>query len=144
MIERKDLGSWMDGAPEEPGHVPGSTWGLPAEGPGSVAPFGRRVLSMLADWALASALSALLFSYDSTAPLGLFAAMNLLLITVFGATPGQLLLRLRVAPVSGRSPMLLRSFMRTLLLLLVIPAVVWNRDRQPLHDAVAGTAVLRA
>ena len=41
-------------------------------------------------------------------------------------------------------PVVLRAVIRTLLLLLVLPAVIWNRDRQPLHDAVAGTAVVRA
>ena len=44
--------------------------------------------------------------------------------------------------VSGRSPMLLRAAVRTALMLLVLPAVVWNRDGQPLHDAAAGTAVV--
>ncbi|MCW1805685.1 RDD family protein [Brachybacterium squillarum] len=144
MIERKDLGSWMDGAPSEAGHVPGSTWGLPADGPGAVAPAGRRFATLLVDWALASVVSALVFDDESVATLALFATMNVLLITVFGATPGQFLLRLRVTPVSGRSPMVLRALIRTLLLLLVLPAVIWNRDRQPLHDAVAGTAVVRA
>ena len=50
--------------------------------------------------------------------------------------------RVRVVPVSGRSPMLLRAVVRTALMLLVLPAVVWNRDTQPLHDVVAGTAVV--
>jgi len=31
---------------------------------------------------------------------------------------------------------------RTVLMLLLLPAVVWNRDAQPLHDVVAGTAVV--
>ncbi|MGY5764598.1 RDD family protein [Brachybacterium sp. DNPG3] len=144
MIDRKDLGSWMEGAPGDPEYVRGAALGLPADGPGSVAGFGRRLLGLVIDWSLAVAASMLLFSYDSVATLSIFAALNLLFQTLFGATPGQFVLGLRVLPVRGRSPMIVRSLIRTALMLLVIPAVVWNRDRQPLHDVAAGTAVVRA
>jgi uncharacterized RDD family membrane protein YckC len=141
VIDRKDLGSWMEGAPAETGYVKGSALGLPAEGRGAVAPFWRRPLSLVVDWALCVGLSALLFGGDPLANLLLFAVLNVLFVTLFGATPGQFLLRVRVLSVSGRSPMLLRAVVRTALMLLVLPAVVWNRDSQPLHDVVAGTAV---
>ncbi|WP_114854947.1 RDD family protein [Brachybacterium sp. YJGR34] len=144
MIDRKDLGSWMDGAPEEPGYVRGSSLGLPPTGPGSAAPFWRRPLSLVLDWALCMAVSALVFDGAALANLLLFVAVNLLFLTLFGATPGQYVLRLRVLPVRGRSPMVLRAIVRTALMLLLLPAVVWNRDRQPLHDVVAGTAVVTA
>lgn len=142
MIDRKDLGSWMDGPPGEAGYAKGADLGLPAEGPGAVAPFWRRPLSLLVDWGLSVALSALLLGGEPLADLILFSVVNLLFLTLFGATPGQFLLRVRVVPVSGRSPMLLRAVVRTVLMLLVLPAVVWNRDAQPLHDVVAGTAVV--
>ena len=142
MIDRKDLGSWMDGAPNEEGYVKGSSLGLPADGPGAVAPFWRRQLSLLLDWGLCMLVSALVFSGDPLANLVLFVAVNLLFLSLFGATPGQFVLRVRVLPVSGRSPMILRAAVRTVLMLLLLPAVVWNRDAQPLHDVVAGTAVV--
>lgn len=144
MIDRKDLGSWMDGAPTAEEYVPGSRLGLPAEGPGSVAPIGRRFCSLLLDWALCLLLSWWLLQGNEEATLGLFLLMNVLFITVFGATPAQFVLGLRVRPVGGRSPMILRALFRTLALALVLPAVFWNGDRQPLHDVVAGTAVVRA
>lgn len=142
VIDRKDLGSWMDGAPAEEGYVKGSSLGLPPEGPGSVAPFWKRPLSLVVDWGLCMLVSALVFSGDALANLVLFVAVNVLFLSLFGATPGQFLLRLRVRPVSGRSPMLLRALVRTAMLLLLLPAVVWNRDTQPLHDVIAGTAVV--
>ncbi|MFE7604678.1 RDD family protein [Brachybacterium paraconglomeratum] len=142
MIDRKDLGSWMDGPPGEAGYVKGSALGLPATGRGAVAPFWRRPLSLIVDWGLCVGISALLFGGDPLANLILFAAVNVLFLTLFGVTPGQFLLQVRVVPVSGRSPMLLRAVVRTVLMLLVLPAVVWNRDTQPLHDVVAGTAVV--
>jgi len=142
VIDRKDIGSWMEGPPGDAGYVKGSALGLPAEGSGAVAPFWRRPLSLVVDWGLCLALSALLLGGDPLANLVLFAVLNVLFLTLFGATPGQFLLRVRVLAVSGRSPMLLRAVVRTVLMLLVLPAVVWNRDSQPLHDVVAGTAVV--
>ena len=99
MIDRKDLGSWMDGAPNEEGYVKGSSLGLPADGPGAVAPFWRRPLSLLLDWGLCMLVSALVFSGDPLANLVLFVAVNLLFLSLFGATPGQFVLRVRVLPV---------------------------------------------
>lgn len=143
MIDRKDLGSWMEGVPSDPEYVRGSDLGLPADGAGSVAPVWRRPLTLIVDWALSVGIAMLLFNYHELAVLGSFVVLNLLFISLFGATPGQFLLRLRVLPVSGRSPMLLRALVRTVLILLIIPAVVWNRNAQPLQDVVAGTAVVR-
>ncbi|WP_341855454.1 hypothetical protein [Brachybacterium sp. GPGPB12] len=106
MIDRKDLGSWMDGPPGEAGYVKGSALGLPATGRGAVAPFWRRPLSLIVDWGLCVGISALLFGGDPLANLILFAAVNVLFLTLFGVTPGQFLLQVRVVPVSGRDPML--------------------------------------
>lgn len=142
VIERKDLGGWIDGAPQEADYVKGSSLGLPADGPGSVAPFWRRPLALLIDWGLCMLLSALVFQGDALANLLLFVAMNVLFLTLFGATPGQFLLKMRVLPVRGRTPMIGRALVRTALILLLLPAVVWNRDAQPLHDVAAGTAVV--
>ncbi|EWS82669.1 hypothetical protein BF93_06470 [Brachybacterium phenoliresistens] len=144
MMERKDLASWLEGAPQDADYVRGSALGLPPDGPGSVAPFGCRVVTLLIDWAVSSGVSALVFSYDPLATLSLFAAMNLVMLTLWGATPGQLLMGLRTQPVARRTPMLLRAVLRTAVMLLVLPAAIWNRDRQPLHDVIAGTAVVRS
>lgn len=144
MIERKDLGAWLEGPPVDDDYVPGSRLGLPADGPGSVAPFGRRVLSLLIDWGLCLLVSQLTAKGAPMATLALFAAENILLISLFGVTVGQLAMRVRVTPVAGRMPILVRILVRTVLLLLVIPAIIWNRDRQPLQDVAAATAVVRA
>ena len=39
---------------------------------------------------------------------------------------------------------LLRAALRTLLLCLLIPALIWDRDGRGLHDKAAGTVVVRA
>lgn len=143
MIERKDLGSWMEGVPGDPEYVRGSALGLPAEGPDAVAPVWRRPLTLVVDWGLSVAIAMLFFQYHELAVLGTFIVVNVLFISLFGATPGQLVLRVRVLPVRGRWPMPLRALVRTLLVLLIIPAVVWNRDAQPLQDVAVGTVVVR-
>lgn len=101
---------------------------------------------------------------DPTATLGVFALENVLLVGTVGHTLGHRLcnLRVRTAPVVapardadgpalsgggvpdlGRAPGLLRAAVRTVLLLLVIPAVVQDGDGRGLHDRAAGTVVVR-
>lgn len=137
------MGSWLEGPPRDEDYVPGSDLGLPATGPGSVAGFWPRVGSLFVDWALCAIVAALAFHNAPGMNLLLFGLLNVVLLTLFGTTLGQLVFRLRVTPVSGRSPMLVRTLVRTLLLMLVLPGIIWNRNRQPVHDVAAGTAVVR-
>lgn len=137
----------MDGPPEAPGdqgHVKGSTWGLPASGPGSVAPVPLRLASYAIDWSVCALASALLTDRGIALVWPLFTGMSIVLLSLFGVTIGQFVLRLRVQPVAMRWPMPVRAVVRTVLLLLFIPTLIWNRDGQPLQDVVAGTAVVRA
>src|SRR5699024_4346533 len=121
----------MEGAPGDPGYVRGSALGLPADGPGAVAPIWRRLLTLIVDWALSVGIAMLLFNYHELAVLGTFVVLNLLCISLFGATPGQFLLRVRVLPVRGRSPMPLRALVRTVLILLIIPSWCGTVMRSP-------------
>lgn len=130
----------------------GQRLGLPETGRNSVSSFGRRVLAYVVDTVL-SVLLALSFSgpmEDSwgLAVLGAFAAQKWLLVGVAGQTLGMRLLGLRVAPLSGggaspRVPGLGRALVRTALLLLLLPALIWDADNRGYHDKVAGTAVVR-
>lgn len=133
----------MEGAPRDTSRAPGASWGAPESGPGSVAPIGRRFATYAIDWVLCAGLSMLLRDGSPTLVWPLFTALNVVMLTVFGGTVGQLLLRVRVAPVARRWPMILRAVVRTVLLLLLIPALVTDRDGRPLHDLAAGTATVR-
>lgn len=137
----------MDGAPSVPRdeeHVPGSTWGLPPTGLGSVAPASLRLASYAIDWAVCAIASLLLTDRGLALVWPLFTGMSILLLSLFGVTIGQFVLHLRVQPVARRWPMPIRATVRTVLLLLLIPTLIWNRDGQPLQDVAAGTAVVRA
>jgi uncharacterized RDD family membrane protein YckC len=72
-----------------------------------------------------------------------FAAEAWLLTALTGFTLGKRLLRIRVARIDGRPVGLLSGLIRTVLLLLVVPPLVLDRDLRGLHDKAAKTIVLR-
>lgn len=123
----------------------------PDEG-GTTAPFGRRLLALIIDWAacllitngLIGRFVELSDAAFSFAPLGLLFALNLIGITLGGATFGHRLLGLRVVPLRGEWVTPLRAAARAALLCLVIPPViVLSDDGRGLHDRAAGTRILR-
>ena len=152
MARREDLGSWLEGPPTDP--EPESRLGLPVAGPGSPAPMSRRLVALLVDWFLSLAVSGLLFPEDGAgrgilagdrfATLGVFALSSLVLVGLLGHTIGHRLAGLRVVRLrDGRVPGPLAGIVRTALLLLVVPAVVWDRDGRGQHDVAAGTVIVR-
>jgi len=81
----------------------------------------------------------------SFVPLGLLFALNLIGVTLGGATFGHRLLGLRVLPVHGEWVTPLRAAIRAVLLCLVIPPiVVLSDDGRGLHDRAAGSRIIRA
>ena len=124
----------------------GAALGLPAEGPGSLATFSRRVGAFAID-AIAAALVAGLFSAPdlpgnwSTLSFGLITVVTLV---ASGQTPGMRLLGLRLAhPRAGQRLALWRAVVRTGLLMVLIPALVVDADGRGLHDRLTDTAVVR-
>ncbi len=150
MASREDIGSWLDGG-ATPGGGGDDRLGLPREGSGSMASLGRRVVALVVDWAIALAISALVPGGNDFVPLLVLAAMNIVLVGSVGYTIGHRLLGLQVrvlgAPgtgtVEGAFVGFWRSAVRTVLLCLVIPAVVWDGDGRGLHDRAAGTVITR-
>jgi hypothetical protein len=127
---------------------PGQRLGLPESGPRSVARFGRRVGAIAIDWALAYLISWSFFraedgSADAWVTLGLFAAEQYLFLVVVSGSIGHVLLRMRVVPVRGGYLGVWRPLVRTVLLCLFIPAVIWDADQRGLHDKIAGTILVR-
>ena len=56
MVDRKDVGSWLEGPnaqrPDADTDYPGRRLGMPQAGPGSLGRFGRRLVAILIDWVL--------------------------------------------------------------------------------------------
>ncbi|GAA4432980.1 hypothetical protein GCM10023169_39370 [Georgenia halophila] len=107
------------------------------------AGLGRRLLGLVIDWAVASAISAGFFDYDPMATLAVFAVMTVAMVGTLSATIGHVVVGIAVR-TPGRGPAgPLRALVRTVLLCLVIPAVVWTGDGRGLHDVAAGTTITK-
>jgi uncharacterized RDD family membrane protein YckC len=127
---------------------PGERLGLPESGPRSIARLGRRIAALFIDWAIAWVASlALLREGDwqpnSWATLVIFAVGQLVFLWTVNGSVGHLLLRMRVVPVKPARLGLWRPVVRTGLLCLAIPALIFDRDQRGLHDRLAGTTLVR-
>ena len=80
---------------------------------------------------------------SSWTPLLLFAVENVLLLGTLGSTFGQRLLGLRLVSLAGGRASIAQVLLRTLLLCLAVPALIWDRDQRGLHDKVAQTVLVR-
>jgi uncharacterized RDD family membrane protein YckC len=141
-------------AAAESGFFPGQNLGLPEFGSGSVAGWSRRLGALLIDW-LACSIIAIAFFYHPQAghtasvltqprlwTPAVFGVQDFLLTALTGVTIGKRLLGLRVVRLDGR-PVGLWALPRTLLLMLVVPAMMMDRDLRGLQDKAAGTVVVR-
>lgn len=141
-FDRYGQGSW-----------PGRRHGLPPEGPGAVATTGSRFAAIVVDLIAGALIAALVngaledpASTMRTAVVnGAFAAQVIVLQTLTGQSLGMKLLGIRVARLAdpAGAPGFLPVAVRTLLIFLVLPAVLLDRDGRGLHDKAAGTVVLR-
>lgn len=77
-------------------------------------------------------------------PLVVFAGEKWFFTSLLGSSAGQVVLRIGVRRTSGRMLDPWRTLVRTVLVCLVIPPVIYNRDQRGLHDlAVDAVAVRR-
>lgn len=161
---RGALGSWLSG-PQIGGDVQnayrGEDLGLPEHGPGSLATGWHRVLGLLVDWLLSYGIAVLLVGYESrtgTALLGVWFVVGVLTVTLFGFTPGQFIVGMRVARVdhgaergaaeaAGEVPRaavgIVRALARQVLITFLVPPLVNDYNARGLHDRATGTALVR-
>ncbi|WP_030269109.1 RDD family protein [Streptomyces sp. NRRL B-24484] len=154
MDTRDALGSWLDGpkaAAEKMGadfgHR-GERLGLPKEGPGSVVGPGRRLGALFVDGWLCSLVAFGLLSRGDQAGANLwttplFYVVTVVLLATSGTTIGKRLFGLRVVRLDGTRASIPQVLLRTLLLCLIVPAAIWDRDTRGLHDKAVGTVEVR-
>ncbi len=152
----RPYGDWLSGAElPEPGtgrgDYPGQRMGLPPSGPGSLAGMGRRLAALLVDWLIAYGLAGLLMALGiypiqwlSTAVLVIWLILGVISVRLYGFTPGQLALGLRVASVDNRLHVGIgRALVRGVLVGLVVPALFTDSEGRGVQDGVTATAVVR-
>jgi uncharacterized RDD family membrane protein YckC len=135
---------------------PGEHLGLPEFGAGSIAGWSRRLGALLIDWLICS-LIAIAFLYHPAAghstdvlvqprlwTPAIFAVQDFLLTATAGVTIGKRLTGLRVARLDGRPVGFGPALVRTVLLMLVVPVLIMDRDLRGLQDKAAGTVVVRS
>ena len=161
--------SGIPAPPEDDFTYRGNRLGLPESGTGSVPGVVRRLVGLALDWGLASMIvwgainlgligqehaaaaagggeqeALALTNFTTLSTLSVFAAMSLLLLTLFGTTIGRRIVGVGITATGDRSwPWFVSMAVRTVLLCLVIPAVVYDRDTRGLHDRAAGTIATR-
>jgi uncharacterized RDD family membrane protein YckC len=151
---RQAIGSWLSGpraAAEEAGvdfGYRGEQLGLPEHGPGSIARPGRRLGALAVDWGLCLLIAYGLLTDGYGQATGnwallLFFVLGVLTVGTVGFTPGKRLLGLRVVAEGGGRPNPLRVLLRTALLCVAVPALIWDRDGRGLHDRLARTIEVR-
>ncbi len=122
---------------------PGERLGLPREGRGSIARLGRRIGALVIDYGAAYLISGF-WGWDPLAILAIFTIIQIVFIPTLQGSPGHRLFGLRMARVDGAWVGLWRPIVRSLLLVFVIPAVIWDADQRGLHDKAAGTILVRS
>lgn len=140
-----------------PNDYPGQRLGLPQSGSGSIAGFGRRIAALLIDWFIAYGLVALAVSVGlisrqdflytqlgSTSIAAVWLVLGIVSLRLFGFTPGQFALGLRVASIDNRMHVGVgRATVRGLLVFFVIPALFTDSDFRGYQDRFTNTAVVR-
>ncbi len=180
-----------------PDEYPGKLLGLPKSGVGSLVPMSRRIAGMFVDWVIATGIAALIVRPDpariiarahvaagqqppsnfeavtsalSTPTFLVWFVVGVVTVTLFGFTPGQFFLRMRVvrvdlmealaeqgkgsAPARGRqgqqkppgfdAPIgIVRALVRQVLLVFVVPALFADSDGRGMHDRATGTGLAR-
>jgi uncharacterized RDD family membrane protein YckC len=136
------------------GFYPGQNLGLPEFGSGSIAGWSRRFGALLIDWLVCSIITLAFFYHPQAGHVAsalsqprlwtpaVFGVEDCLLTALTGFTIGKRLLGLRVVRLDGR-PVGLRALPRTLLLMLVVPAMMMDRNLRGFQDKASGTAVVR-
>lgn len=154
-MDREDVGSWLSGpridrSLDGSEGYPGQRLGLPESGSGSVAPWGRRILALVIDWFVVLGVSLAIVGPPQPGDdafglvnLAVLVVMYSVLLMTAGATLGMWLLGLGVLPTRAQRLSLPRVVARSVLLALVVPAVVLDRDRRGLHDRAGATVVAR-
>lgn len=120
--------------------------------PYETASWGRRVIALVVDWFASTLVVVFFMGWDDYSEPGspgslfvllVFVLESTLFTTTVGGSFGKMATRLRVVRVAdGGRVDPLRALARSVGVALVIPPLVFKRDRRGLHDLIAGSATV--
>jgi hypothetical protein len=147
---RRAIGSWLDGPPRSTWGYAGRRLGLPESGRGSIASFGEKLVALVVDLVVSSFIGLLIVRPHSlpeertwnSVSVGVFVIVTAFGLITSGRTLGMRVIGLQVVRRDGLrvGP---RAIVRQVLVALLIPALLVNRDRRGLHDRLCNTMVVR-
>lgn len=149
MVSRKDLGSWIEGAPTDQDY-PGQRMGRPQSGRGSLARPFRRLLAFWLDWLLIEGifylLAQLAFPTLGSAVLDVVQLFFFWLYMVaavgfMGHTVGHFAFGMQVQSLDGQPAGWLTALIRQSMVMLVLPVLIMDADQRGLHDRARHTLV---
>jgi uncharacterized RDD family membrane protein YckC len=124
----------------------GERFGLPETGVGAIPSTARRAVAMLVDCVLAGLITGLFTMPDLPRNWSILTwfLISVIAVSFFGCTPGMYAMGVRVARIDGSAMVgVPRAIVRTVLVGLIIPVVIWDYDYRGLHDRLVGTVVVR-
>jgi uncharacterized RDD family membrane protein YckC len=144
-------GTWLSGPAaagvslRAEGEWRGRRLGLPEDGPGAIATFGRRMIAFVVDAVVCALAAGLWTAPDAPGPWSFvpLGVLYVVAVPLTGQTLGMRLLGVRVVQLDRGRPDIPRAALRFALLCLLIPALISDRDGRGLHDKAARTAVVR-
>ncbi len=143
VIERKDIGSWLDGPPSTQTY-PGEHMGRPQKGPGSLARFGRRLVAFVLDWYICWGMLALLGWGSQSVALLIFVWLyQIACVGFMGHTLGHLLCGMQVQRLDGQPAGWLTALIRSSLIMLIILVFIMDGDQRGIHDRIRHTLLVR-
>ncbi len=124
-----------------------------------MAKMGRRILALLIDWGFANLVMLAFFHFTASAKtdtdwvsatnaeslvlLLTFGLEQWLMVATLGYTLGHRAVGIAVRRLDGKWVGFWKSLIRAGLLLLVIPATIWDADNRGLQDKAVGTVLVR-
>lgn len=116
----------------------------------NLAGLWQRIFALILDWAACLLIVRLLFpalpfgsDLYGAWTMAVFAIEVILLTWLTGASFGQRILGIGVVSYRGERLKLWQVLARTVLIILVIPAVVMDKDKRGLHDILVGAGVVK-
>jgi len=140
------MSSTNSGGAQAESRWPGEHLGLPETGSGSVAGTGRRLLGFVLDIVLAGLVAGLFTAPELPQNWSLlaWAVITVVPAGLFGFTPGMLVSGIWVARLDGAARLgLWRALVRCALTLVLVPAIIRNKDARSWLDRLTSTVVVR-